>query len=86
MGRMPASYEGLPDGVAAEVSITAVDRNFVNWARGGNFNPSGQVRVPSLFGEGTGVFGSTIGRTFRVIVSSDSIPETPDCPAAVPSG
>lgn len=78
--------EGLPDGVAAEVAITAVDRNFVNWARGGNFNPSGQVRVPSLVGEGTGVFGSTIGRTFQVFVSSDSIAGTPDCPGATPSG
>ncbi|NIR36178.1 MAG: hypothetical protein GWN02_08535, partial [Gemmatimonadetes bacterium] len=53
---------GLPAGVSAEVTITAVDRNYVNWARGGSFNPSGQVRVPSLRGDGTGVFGSTVGR------------------------
>lgn len=60
---------GLPPGVTAEVSITAVDRNYVNWARGGNFNPSGQVRVPSLSGDGTGVFGTTVGRGFDVLVS-----------------
>jgi hypothetical protein len=76
---------GLPAGTSAEISITAVDRNFVNWARGGNFNPSGQVRVPSLLGDGTGVFGSTVGRTFQVFVSADSIAGTPVCPGAVPS-
>src|SRR5690606_38046307 len=36
---------GLPDGTEAAVSIAAVERNYVNWARGGSFNPSGQVRV-----------------------------------------
>ena len=75
---------GLPAGVSAEVSITAVDRNFVNWARGGNFNPSGQVRVPSLVGDGTGVFGSTIGRSFQVFVSATPIAGTPDCPGVQP--
>lgn len=75
---------GLPDGVSAEVSITAVDRNFVNWARGGNFNPSGQVRVPSLAGDGTGVFASTLGRRFQVFSSIDSIGGTPDCPWVAP--
>jgi len=75
--------EGLPDGVSAEISITAIDRNFLNWARGGNFNPSGQVRVPSLNGAGTGVFGSTIGRTFQLFSSSDSIDGVPACPGVI---
>ena len=75
--------QGLPDGTSAEISITAVDRNFLNWARGGNFNPSGQVRVPSLSGAGTGVFGATIGRTFQLFSSSDSIDGVPACPGSV---
>jgi len=75
--------QGLPNGTTAEISITAVDRNFLNWARGGNFNPSGQVRVPSLSGAGTGVFGATIGRTFQLFSSSDSIDGAPACPGVV---
>jgi hypothetical protein len=70
---------GLPEDVAAEVAITAVDRNYVNWARGGNFNPSGQVRVPSLRGDGTGVFASTVRRRF--LVDTDPQLQAPDCPA-----
>ena len=69
---------GLPNLTAAEVSISAVDGNYVNWARGGNFNPSGQVRVPSLRGDGTGVFGATVNRRF--ILSSESrVGTLPSC-------
>ncbi len=76
--------EGLPPGTTAEVSITAVEGNYVNWARGGNFNPSGQVRVPSLRGDGVGVFGATVSRRFDV-VSSDQPSALPDCPIPDPS-
>lgn len=72
---------GLPQGALAEVTITAVDRNYVNWARGGNFNPSGQVRVPSLRGDGTGVFGSSVVR--RMIVAATGpggAGNVPPCP------
>ena len=73
--------EGLPDSTTAEVSITAVEGNYVNWARGGNFNPSGQVRVPSLRGDGTGVFAATVSRRFVVVSSDQAIPAgLPDCP------
>ena len=75
--------EGLPPATTAEVSITAVEGNFVNWVRGGNVNPSGQVRVPSLRGDGTGVFGATVSRRF-VIVSSDPPSPLPDCPISDP--
>ena len=61
--------EGLPPGIRAPVTISATDRNFVNWARGGSFNPSGQVRVPSVHGDGTGVFASSVTRTFEVVVN-----------------
>lgn len=70
---------GLPPGTQAEVAITAVDRNYVNWVRGGNFNPSGQVRVPSLRGDGTGVFASTVSRGFTVLVTTPT-EEVNDCP------
>ena len=70
---------GLPEGTAAEVTITAVERNYVNWARGGSFNPSGQVRVPSLRGEGTGVFGGAVGRRFVVVSSGDAGLPIPLC-------
>lgn len=55
-----ALQEGLPAGASAQVTISAADRNYVNWIRGGNFNPSGLVRIPSLRGAGTGVFGTSL--------------------------
>ena len=62
--------EGLPDGSSALVGISAADQNYVNWARGGNFNPSGQVRIPSVRGDGTGVFASLVMRRLEVLASS----------------
>ena len=59
---------GLPAGTDAKVTITAGERNYVNWVRGGNFNPSGQVKIPSLRGDGTGVFAATVSHNFRVLV------------------
>jgi hypothetical protein len=58
-----AIRDGLPAGVRAGVIVGAADRNYVNWVRGGNFNPSGLVRVPSVNGDGTGVFGSVVIRS-----------------------
>ena len=75
--------DGLPPSTTAQVSITAVEGNFVNWARGGNFNPSGQVRVPSLRGDGTGVFAATVSRGF-LVVSSEQAGPLPDCPISDP--
>ena len=71
--------KGLPAGTNAEVAVAAVDRNFVNWARGGNFNPSGSVRVPSVTGDGTGVFASALVREFSVSVSEPPPTGTPEC-------
>ena len=71
--------QGLPEGTLAEVRITAVEGNYVNWARGGNFNPSGQVRVPSLRGDGTGVIAAAVSRGF-VVFSEPPEPGAPDCP------
>jgi hypothetical protein len=57
---------GVPAAVSATVAIAAADRNYVNWARGGGFNPSGEVRVPSIRGAGTGAFGAIVPRTVRI--------------------
>ena len=73
-----ALSEGLPTGTSADVTIGALDRNYVNWVRGGSFNPSGLVRVPSLRGDGTGVFGSVVRRSFRVVTTPAS-PQLPLC-------
>ena len=74
-----ALKQGLPEGSRAAVAITAVDRNWVNWARGGNFNPSGQVRIPSVFGEGTGMFGTAIQRRVWITSSVAGDGEPPLC-------
>jgi hypothetical protein len=71
---------GLPAGTVAAVTITAVERNYVNWARGGSFNPSGQVRIPSLRGEGTGVFAGSLGQRLVVVSSDDATLPLPSCP------
>jgi len=59
---------GFPPGVWADVVISAADRNFVNGVRGGAFNPSGNVRISSVVGDGVGVFGSIVPRRIRVLV------------------
>jgi hypothetical protein len=61
-----ALQSGLPEGTQAHVSVAAVERNYTNWARGGAFNPSGQVRIPSLAGDGTGFFGAAVVRTLTL--------------------
>ncbi len=70
-----ALQAGIPAGTTTQVVVAAVDRNYVNWARGGNFNPSGQVRVPSLRGDGIGVFGTLVSRS--IFVEADG--SEPDC-------
>jgi hypothetical protein len=69
-----ALQKGLPAGSRARVSISAVDRNYVNWVRGGGFNPSGQVRIPSVRGDGTGFFGTGLVRTFAMRTEGDFEP------------
>jgi hypothetical protein len=74
---LAAIQTGLPPGIDADVVIAAADRNYVNWERGGNFNPSGFVRVPSVFGDGTGVFGAVLPRTFQLTTHPN--PALPAC-------
>ncbi|NNM06261.1 MAG: hypothetical protein HKO65_14315 [Gemmatimonadetes bacterium] len=66
---------GLPEGSEGTVAVAALDRNYVNWVRGGNFNPSGAVRISSLRGDGIGVLASAVRRSVRAIgVSGPGIP------------
>ena len=71
--------EGLPGGAWAEVAFAATDRNYVNWIRGGNFNPSGIIRIPSVFGDGTGFFGTATQRVLNVRSAPDGDGMPPLC-------
>lgn len=73
-----ALQAGLPSGARADIVLAAADRNFVNWVRGGTFNPSGQVRVPSVGGDGTGVFGSLVVHR-RSLLAEDDGSGLPGC-------
>ncbi|HEV2130662.1 MAG TPA: DUF4249 family protein [Longimicrobiaceae bacterium] len=63
---------GLPPGVWGQVVIAAFDRNLVNAVRGGAFNPSGNVRISSVVGDGVGVFGSLVPLSLAVAVAEDA--------------
>jgi hypothetical protein len=69
-----AIQNGLPAGVVADVTIAAAERNYVNWERGGNFNPSGLIRVASIRGDGTGTFGSIVLRRVVIHAGSSTLP------------
>lgn len=62
--------QGFPAGVTLQLTVAAVDRNFVNSVRGGSFNPSGHVRISSVVGDGVGVFGSLVVQELQVVVGS----------------
>lgn len=55
-----ALHEGLPAGASAEIAVGALDRNWANWVRLGRIDLEGEVRVPSVFGDGTGMFGTAV--------------------------
>lgn len=69
-----ALQRGLPRGAAADIVVAAGDRNYVNWVRGGNFNPSGQVRVPSVVGDGTGVFAALVAVRQTILSDTSGYP------------
>ena len=74
-----ALQDGLPDGVRATFSVSAVDQNWANWSRGGNFNPSGLVRVSSVFGDGAGVFGTAVQLRADVVAGPAGNGQPPLC-------
>lgn len=65
---------GLPHGATADVAVGAIDRNWFNWIRLPTFETlfvnstfdTGEIRIPSIFGAGTGVFGAGVRWTVAV--------------------
>ena len=70
---------GMPPDTWADVVVSAADLNLVNWLRPGDFNPSGLIRVPSLFGDGTGVFGTAMARRVQIAVEVPSLFYLDEC-------
>ncbi|MDE0074859.1 MAG: hypothetical protein OXR82_01030 [Gammaproteobacteria bacterium] len=69
---------GLPGGARAEVTIAALDRNWANWIREGRLNINGETVVPSVFGDGTGMFGTSV--RWKVEVESRAAEGAGDVP------
>jgi len=63
--------DGLPAGASARLAVTAIDRNWMNWTRTSGISFSGNVRIPSVFGDGTGAFATGVRRQFAVAVGDD---------------
>lgn len=78
-GLLLALQTGLPPLAEARVVIAAADRNYINAVRGGNFNPSGQVRISSIAGDGVGVFGSINAQRFVIKVGHAALAGQPPC-------
>lgn len=66
---------GLPWGVTVDLVVAAIDRNWANWIRPGQVHVAGKVPVPSVFGDGTGMFGTAV-RWTATIESRDAGEET----------
>jgi hypothetical protein len=75
-----ALAQGLPDRANATLIVQAADRNYTNAIRGGNFNPSGNVRGSSVVGDAVGLFGSTVPLT--IFSPSGEEAGLPPCPLA----
>lgn len=69
---LTAIQGGFPADVQMQLVVAAADRNWVNSVRGGSFNPSGQVRISSVVGDGVGVFGSLVPHSAIILVTSHS--------------
>jgi len=69
---------GLPAGARAEVTMAALDRNWANWIREGRLNINGETVVPSVFGDGTGMFGTAV--RWKVEVESRAAEGAGDVP------
>ena len=73
---------GLPEGAVADIALGALDLNWTNWIREGRINLSGDVRVPSVFGDGTGWFGTAV--RWRLSVESREANGDGDLPLCGP--
>jgi hypothetical protein len=74
---LKAIEKGFPVGVSMRLALAAADRNWVNSVRGGNFNPSGLIRISTVVGDGVGVFGSLHLKPFIILVGN--APSVPRC-------
>jgi len=74
---LTAIQNGFPAGVAMELVLAAADRNWVNSVRGGNFNPSGLIRISTVVGDGVGVFGSLVVKHGSIQVAANT--QVPRC-------
>jgi hypothetical protein len=72
-----AIRNGFPEGTRVELVLAAADRNWVNSVRGGNFNPSGLVRISTVVGDGVGVFASL--NVHRAVVAVRRTTAIPRC-------
>lgn len=66
---------GLPEGVTVDLTVAAIDRMWAIWIRPGQVHIVGEVPVPSVFGDGTGLFGTAV-RWTATIESRDAEDET----------
>lgn len=73
---------GLPGGARAQVTIAALDRNWANWIREGRLNINGETVIPSVFGDGTGMFGTAV--RWQVSVESRAARGAGDVPLCGP--
>lgn len=64
-----AIEHGFPSGINLSLALAAADRNWVNSVRGGNFNPSGQLRISTVTGDGVGMFGSLVVQHIEIPVT-----------------
>ena len=69
---------GLPGSARAQVTIAALDRNWANWIREGRLNINGETVIPSIFGDGTGMFGTAV--RWKVEVESRAAEGAGDVP------
>ena len=75
---------GLPGGARADVTIAALDRNWANWIREGRLNINGETVIPSVFGDGTGMFGTAV--RWKVEVESRAAAGAGDVPLCGAAG
>ena len=76
-------HTGLPPGAVADFALGAIDLNWTNWIREGRINVNGEVRVPSVFGDGTGWFGTAM--RWRMSVESRLSTGDADLPLCGPA-
>ncbi|HSU16806.1 DUF4249 family protein [Longimicrobium sp.] len=74
---LTAVAHGFPAGTIMLATVSAADRNWVTSARGGSFNPSGQVRISTVVGGGVGVFASLVQK--RAFITVQRSTSTPRC-------